>query len=222
LRRAQASLSAVEPLIRRRMPRAAEKAARRSLAQFASAMNWLEDTEYANTTHQLLDSAGHYVRVTFGCELTFSKGRYRQTCPVALAHIRIGFSPETYIEGFDCTVCGEDVAQCPHVSGREYDGVICRQRPRGFRFLASAMVNRPEQPDARITSMTVDVPGLPATIFGERQGHASVSCNRCLEPCSGLIEPDLGKMREDGGEAASDANSDSGMELTVALMFATD
>src|SRR5438552_758685 len=71
----------------------ADKEARRALALFRSAMNWLEDTESFERSHRELDKAGRLVRQTFGCQLAFVDSAYAQECPVALAHNRLGMSP---------------------------------------------------------------------------------------------------------------------------------
>ena len=88
-------------------------------------MDWLEDTEHFETAHVALDAAGREVRTTFGCELTFSEGRYWQDCPVALAHTRLGLSPGFVVRSAECSICGRDPWECNHITGRMYDGQLC-------------------------------------------------------------------------------------------------
>jgi hypothetical protein len=71
----------------------AEAKARSAFPTLRSAMNWLEDGPYFEEAHTQIDQAGRFVRETFGCPLLFEDGTYYQTCPVALAHNRIGLSP---------------------------------------------------------------------------------------------------------------------------------
>src|SRR5947209_3273528 len=111
LKRAQKEIAEVESLLhgdRRR----AEQRARSALATFASAMNLLEDSEYFDEAHDVLDAAGRYVRRTFGCSLQQEGLTYSQTCPVAIAHKRFGVSPEILIGVLECTICGKDAEEC--------------------------------------------------------------------------------------------------------------
>jgi len=45
----------------------AEPVVRSALADFAGAMNWLEDTPEFEVAHFWLDQAGRWIRETFGC-----------------------------------------------------------------------------------------------------------------------------------------------------------
>lgn len=95
-----------------------EKVARGAPRLFSSALNWLEDTSGFDSTHVELDEAGRWVRTTFGCTLAYRNGTYRQTCPVSIAHKRIGASAEIVQEFTRCLICWRDArydAQCTHV-----------------------------------------------------------------------------------------------------------
>jgi len=91
------------------------------LREAASAFWTAEDTELESATHEEMDTYGRWVRSTFGCHLAFESGSYYQCCPIAIAHKRVGVSI-----GFDakhriCTLCGEDLTECPHLIGRLYE-----------------------------------------------------------------------------------------------------
>lgn len=195
---AQRDIAEVEFLLLRNSPEAAQKIARASLETFASSLNWLEDTDHFEEAHRLLDLAGKYVRRTFGCTLHWTGSEYQQTCPVALAHTRIGVSPEIVFDGFDCTICDADAETCPHIAGRVYEGKTCWRRVRGpIQVLAIAWVNRPDQPDARLQSVPVELEKLRKALPPEWRPGMPVSCDRCLLPCEGLKEPDLSSLQDE-------------------------
>ena len=216
---AQAAVSDVEILLLRGRTAEAEDAARRSLHLFASSLNWLEDTSEFERAHELMDTAGRYVRLTFGCQFHWQGEYYEQRCPVALAHKRIGFSPELIVRQYVCSICSCDPVACPHISGRVYGGVICTYRPRGFEPLGGvALVNRPAQPDARIQAMPMTVPELRRILPTEWRPGDPVYCNRCLHPCPGVEEVDLEEMalvHQSDGETA-----ETSPPITVTLMLA--
>jgi hypothetical protein len=195
LKAAQAEIAEVELLLLRGRRKEAEETARSSLRTFASAMNWLEDTDHFDNAHRLLDLAGKYVRLTFGCWLHRDGKSYEQRCPVALAHKRIGFSPELVVTRYTCTICGEDAATCPHIVGRDYDGVMCgRQASEIGHLSAIAWVRRPAQPDARLHSITVSVDDLRSALPKAWKPGMPVSCDRCLEDCEGVEEFDFDEL----------------------------
>jgi hypothetical protein len=215
LRRAQTRIGQVEELLRRRETDRAESVARESLATFASAMNWLEDTPEFDRAHRLLDDAGKYVRLTFGCSLHQEADRYEQRCPVAISHKRIGVSPELLIHGFDCTVCGQDAESCEHIAGGKYGGQICARRPREIEVLGIAWVSRPEQPDARLQSVPIDVDQLKRALPSGWKPGMPVSCDRCLSSCGGVEEFDFRDLN-----SAIDSPEEGTSTFTVALMLA--
>ena len=47
----------------------AESKSRQALARYRSSLDWAEDSELEDEAHRLLDSAGRWVRETFGCYL---------------------------------------------------------------------------------------------------------------------------------------------------------
>lgn len=48
-------------------------------------------------------------------------------CPVALAHNRVGFSLDFTVRAAECSICGQNAEDCPHIKGREYDGAVCHR-----------------------------------------------------------------------------------------------
>jgi hypothetical protein len=176
-------------------PASSEAKARGALAQFRSAMNWLEDSEHFDRAHARLDDAGAFVRRTFGCQLHQETTRYEQRCAVALAHHRVGLSPALIIRESECSICGSDPAACSHVTGRTYDGQFCARRIKRADVLEISLVSRPAQPDARIIARRVGHAELRQALGPRWQPGIPVSCDRCLRPCGGITEyavcPDL-------------------------------
>ena len=97
----------------------AERSARDALGFFARSLDWAEDSPEEGEAHRLMDEAGAWVCQTFRCRLKRLCASYEQTCPVALAHNRIGFS----IGGVarrTCSLCGGDFSECDHMPGMAY------------------------------------------------------------------------------------------------------
>jgi hypothetical protein len=165
-----------------------EAQAREALGTLQSAMNWLEDTAGFDVAHIELDNAGRFVRETFGCELTFIGGHYEQRCPVALAHVRVGLSVEMVIRKSECSICGRDPEECPHINGRTYDGNKCTRIIKEAELDKIAIVGRPGIPDARFTSEPVDAQDLIDQLGPEFKVGMPVDCDRCLSTCPGVRE----------------------------------
>jgi hypothetical protein len=215
---AQELIREVEPLFRQGLETKAESVARRSLGLFASSLNWLEDTVLFDEAHELMDLAGRYVRVTFGCELRWDGRYYEQSCPVWFAHTRIGFSPELLIKKRECSICGESPDSCSHITGRSYDGEFCVYQPTSFEPIgAVAMVSRPAQPDARIQTQRLTIAELRPSLSEDWRPGMSVPCSRCLDRCSGVREVDFDNITPD--EFSADAGDDS-PPMTIVIMIA--
>ena len=164
-----------------------------ALETLRSATNWLEDTEEFEVAHQALDHFGRVRRRVFPdeCALAYRDGSYHQRCPVALAHNRMGVSIGAIIEESECSVCGlePDDDACSHISGRFYDGQECGVIVRKFSMDHVALVEKPDFPDARLTSWPLDLGEMC-----EELGHAftpgmQVTCDRCLSDCPGVYWP---------------------------------
>jgi hypothetical protein len=200
-------------------PADAERLARGSLADFSAAMNYQEDTPAFDVAHQRLDRAGEWVRQTFpaGCRFKQSGTRYEQTCPAALAHVRLGMSVGMSNVMRVCGVCGQDPRSlsCRHIRGREYTvarqvvagtycnlcaGQDCDRHVDGevgtatcWHLIVSAdlkevsLVSRPAQPMARLTSVDVSHERLLELNPAWSPG-IPVTCDNCLVPCGGVIE----------------------------------
>ncbi|WP_419927268.1 hypothetical protein [Candidatus Poriferisocius sp.] len=180
------------------LPGVPEAKAREGLVVLRSALDWLEDTAHFDEAHKVLDDAGHQVRTTFGCNYAFypDKG-YLQECPVALAHLRVGFSVGCIVRESECSVCHEDPEDCDHISGQAYDGEVCIRIVKKADLFEVSMVDRPSQPDARITSLPVPQADLEQAILTGGYGSPA-SCDRCLYSCTGMTEFNL-----DGAESGS-------------------
>lgn len=183
------------------LPGEPERRARDGLKTLRSALDWLEDSEHFDRAHEALDWAGRSIRTTFGCRLEFDPDRgYSQTCPVALAHTRVGLSTAYIIRESECSICGRDPEDCDHISGREYEGKACFRRVTRADIDHIALVDRPKQIDTRITSQSVSLKKIRDALGPEFFYGTPVSCDRCLTPCNGMSEMNL-------GEPVSESNS---------------
>jgi hypothetical protein len=195
-------------------PAEGEAIVRDALAMAASALYWLEDTEYEEAAHQELHEYGLYARENFpaGCRLHWTGRGYEQRCPVAIAHKRFGFSIG-FVGNRMCGICGEDVSECAHLPGQFYDkvavrslgetcsicGTVCNEHVpgRAYRIRATVLitdatleevsiVSKPAQPDARLTAIPVDTTRLRAQLGSEFRPGMTVNCDRCLGECDGF------------------------------------
>jgi hypothetical protein len=187
-----------------------------ALAVAASALNWLEGTEFEDDAHRDLHEMGRYAREHFGegCHLTWTGSQYEHRCPVVIAHKRFGFSIGFQTKAFLCSICGGDVSECEHLPGREYE-VPSGPGPTGYcpvcilkecvEHLASqtyrvepisilmegeieeiSLVDRPRQPDARLTAVPIDGKRLANVLGKNFRPGMDVSCSQCLGPCPGF------------------------------------
>lgn len=166
---------------------------RQSLHALRGAMNHLDyhDTVGFETAHARLDAAGKLAREEFpdGCQLAYHDGVYHQECPVALAHNRIGLSPGIKIRAVECSICRSDPDDCEHMRGRDYGGQKCVHMITEGDILEVSVVGRPAQPDARITSISVDTNKLKRKFGKEFHHGVPVTCDMCLSPCGGICRP---------------------------------
>ena len=194
----------------------AETDARKALALFSRSLDWAEDTDEEGEAHRLMDEAGAWVRRTFGCQLARSGNEYRQRCPVALAHNRIGMSVGGTAVRI-CSLCGEDFSECEHMPGIAYmvpggnSGLgwcrVCLQESCNHRAAQRyrvsviaiikqmdvqeiSLVPKPAHPEARVLEMSIPVSDLREVLGEEFIPGSEVSCDRCLLPCDGLVKHD--------------------------------
>lgn len=210
--RLDAARQALEKVPTRRGRRQAEPDARAALAAFAGALYWAEGSAEEVHVHAALDEAGAFVRSTFGCRFDSRSGVYHQRCPVALAHAGVGFSVGGSARRF-CSLCGEDLAECTHrretaylVPGGHEDLGWCRvclkdstcEHSANERYRARVIgiiremrvdeisfVTNPAHPDARIVDLPITEKEMASRLGAEYQAGMTVSCDRCLLPCSG-------------------------------------
>lgn len=96
--------------------------ARKALSLQFSAFNWLEDTDREEDAHRELHEMGRSTRTRFpdGCVLTWNGSSYEHRCPVRLCHKRFGFSPGMTVGKRICSICGDDISECPHLGDQLY------------------------------------------------------------------------------------------------------
>ena len=196
----------------------AEGEARAALSFFARSLDWAEDTDDESEAHRVMDEAGAWVRRTFFCHLERSGTKYEQTCPVALAHNRLGFS----IGGVAirvCSLCGGDLSECEHLPGTAYlvpGGTAdlgwcrvclnesCDDHLNAYEYRAPvvgivremdveevSLVSKPAHPEARLGSVSISAAALQGELGDAFVAGMQVSCDRCLLPCDGLIRHEM-------------------------------
>lgn len=190
LQQAEDRLRALQRSVRKDGPSSdSETTARQLLATIRSLMDHVEDTETFEPAHQLLDRAGTFVRETFGCFLDRAGLAYYETCPVTLAHVRVGFSVGVVIKARLCSICGNDPEDCEHIKGLHYEGQLCVHQLTELDLQEVSLVARPAQPDARILRQSVSVADLQTALGSEWTPGMEVSCDKCLTPCVGVSRP---------------------------------
>jgi hypothetical protein len=197
-----------------------EASARQALTLEASALNWLEDSQWEEAIHDELHMMGRLTHARFpaGCHLEWTGGKYEHRCPVRIAHKRFGFSPSFRVAKKVCLICGGDASECPHLPSRLYPVVasrddndectICRQsgceHEAGIEYMTRmtvevrevlamdhiAIVPRPVQPVARLTGIPVDTASLVEVLGAEFRPGMEVHCSLCELPCDGFDRMD--------------------------------
>jgi hypothetical protein len=186
-----------------------------ALHSAAKSFWWAEDTELEGESHALMHRIGKWRRKELGCWLDYGAGRYRQVCPIAIAHKRIGFSIG-FIAKRHCSICGEDLSECPHDRSRSYwvpGGAgttgrcrVCRATDCGhaadylyrapvisvvteLELREISVVGRPAQPEARLTELPIDLQDLGESLGPNFAPGVPVSCDKCLHQCEGIDDP---------------------------------
>lgn len=192
----------------------AERLARHALTRAVDAFNFLEETSEHEAAHRHAHEVAAFVSGLWGCEMTFEDGLYWDVCPVSLMHMRWGLSA-----GFTavrlCSLCGEDLDECPHMIDTLYEVVVSRTpdgsctacggsacghvigemvqaRPHPIIREASlhevSVVRTPRDPLARITRVDIS-PDLLRGGLGTESDDQLLTCYRCLHPCNGFTYP---------------------------------
>jgi hypothetical protein len=207
-------------------PAAAEAEARRAIGASAKAFWRAEETEYEDREHDLMHELGRWTRQTFGCSVSFDGKEYKQRCPIAIAHKRLGFSI-AFVADRICSICGGDLSECPHLRQRAYwvrGGIgpsgqcpVCLSEQgcshrndhlyrvsvvsiiREIRELPSiSLVSRPAMPEARLTELPISNRDLVRSLGQGFRPGMPLSCDECLRPCTGFGElpADLGTEQD--------------------------
>jgi hypothetical protein len=191
----------------------AEPEARTGIDAAVRAFWWAEDTDAEDSLHQLMHDVGRWTRRTFGCHLAYNGTRYTHRCPIAIAHKRLGMSM-AFVARRICSVCGQDLSECPHIRGRAYwvrggphNGVECpvcmrweceHRSDRLYRasvisivkhvdrIREISLVGRPAQPEARLTELPIDTDDLRSHLGPAFHLGMEVSCDLCLGQCWGF------------------------------------
>lgn len=172
-----------------------------------SAMNWLEDTDDFEAAHAKLDQAGAFRRTHFPalCILSLGEQGYAVTCPVSLAHNRVGLSPGYIVRSAECSICHLDPDDCAHILGRTYDGEVCYRIITRADVLEVSLVGRPAYPDARIESIGIGDADLREQLGPSFRRGMPVGCDRCLTSCDGVARPFEGRSHGVPTEPTNDS-----------------
>ncbi|MGA2470169.1 MAG: hypothetical protein ABSG64_05715 [Solirubrobacteraceae bacterium] len=194
---------------------AAEREARLAISSVVRAFWWAEDGPLEARQHAYMHEIGRWTRSEFGCHLDLDGQNYSMTCPILLAHKRMGLSI-AFVAQRLCSICGGDLSECPHFRDRSYwvrggpgpSGrcPVCMQdkcrhtSDRLFRVPVVGIINevtelpevslvgRPAQPEARFVKISVPTADLMAEFGDTFVPGTPVSCDRCLGPCWGFDE----------------------------------
>lgn len=153
-----------------------------------AAIDRLDDEPEFGVAHATLDEVGRHVRRDRPqlCVLTEDGDNFAQECPVALGHIRLGFSIGAEIEESHCSICERDLWECPHIPGQVYDGQPVTRIITKARLFEVSLVDRPDFPDARITSQSIVRAEVEDAFGGPLPANVRPVCDRCLTPCPGI------------------------------------
>lgn len=204
-------------------PAAAEREARGAIVEIVHAFWWAEDSELEEAQHTLMHEIGRWTRQRFGCSIHFDGKRYERRCQIDIAHKRFGFSVG-YTATAICSICGEDVSECPHLPDKEYwvrGGVgaaghcpvcmakaDCQHRAdRLYRVTLTKLitdmdvrevsfVSRPAGVTTRLLGIPVDNADLIEALGPDFEVGMPVSCDKCLNGCWGFNEFDPEASRE--------------------------
>jgi hypothetical protein len=192
-----------------------EDDARAALRHAVDAFNYLEDTELADSAHAWVHTAGALVGGMYGCRLPREGSVWWDTCPVLLAHKRIGWSP-----GFTarrmCSICEQDISQCEHLPRQVYPVVAhrahgvcsiclrsdCDEHEVGAIYAVHpsavisdahlreiSLVPRPRDPLARFTAIEIERWMIRSVLGPIPPGATSLTCLRCTDACGGFSTP---------------------------------
>jgi hypothetical protein len=158
-------------------------------------MDATEEGAAFEKAHGLLDNVGSLINEHFAdkyCCLAYENSGYYRVCPVDLAHLRMGLSIGFSTRRAECSICGQDPEECEHVRGFTYDGATCYRRVVEADVHEVSLVDRPAQPEARITSWPVAISDLRQAFPDEFKPGVRIACNKCAAGCPGLTRPLLG------------------------------
>lgn len=175
-----------------RHPDAAAKATLLGLrSQLQEVMDRSEfrDAALFESAHELVDKVGVLLRRHYSesCILSYRGGAYYRECPVDLAHLRVGLSPEIRVLESECSICNLDPVDCDHLPGEMYDGRECVSIITKWEVTAVAIVANPRWQVTRFTSIPAGTTAeLRAALGPKFRPGVQLNCDRCLSSCDGL------------------------------------
>lgn len=199
-----------------RRTRQADLHAREAIKAIVRAFWWAEDTAAEEAQHKLMHRIGRWTRRNLGCHVHFNGKSYEHVCPIRVAHKRMGLSIG-YVTNPICSICGEELSECPHIRGRSYwvrggtgphgycpvcmsTGACGHRSDRLYRASVVSIVtegeirevswvDRPGVPEARVLSLPIDTQRLLEHLPPQFRVGMPVNCDFCLMPCEGIEDP---------------------------------
>lgn len=147
------------------------------------------DPALFEAAHELVDEVGTLLRRHYSesCILPYRDGTYYRECPVDLAHLRVGLSPEIRVLESECSICNLDPEECDHLPGEMYGGRECMSVITKAEVTAVAIVANPRQLVTRFNSISAGTTAeLSAALGPKFRPGVQLNCGRCLSGCSGL------------------------------------
>lgn len=147
------------------------------------------DPALFESAHELVDEVGTLLRRHYSesCILPYRDGAYYRECPVDLAHLRVGLSPEIRVLESKCSICNLDPEDCDHVPGEMYDGRECVSVITKAEPTAVAIVANPRQLVTRFTSIPAGTTAeLSAALGPKFRPGVQLNCGLCLSDCAGF------------------------------------
>jgi hypothetical protein len=226
LRWQQTRESAEQRSIRTRYPQAAtvaavsigadgkrlETTARRALQLAVDAYNFLEDDPLAEFVHIYVHQIAAFVCGIFGCTFIYEDDVYWDSCPLSLMHRRVG-SSIGFTAGHVCSICFNDIEECPHLLDKKYpvtaerddagrctacgasecvheENTIVEVYPKAIfgkdmQIHEVSYVDRPRDPLARFSQVEMDR-DVMVKALGRWPNGGTVECFRCMERCGGF------------------------------------
>jgi hypothetical protein len=113
--------------------------------------------------HRVLFDAWRVRGKLFGCPIEETENFYHTQCPLAIMHFFGSWyaSPTIEYDALICTVCGEDILECPHYPGQVVGEQVVQYHPQNPTLISASVVDVPEDPRCRIEWISIPKDHFP-------------------------------------------------------------